>query len=146
MLIIETRLFFSEGSRCSKPKKSKKIINKNLLRYAFQNSRKDTQVFGTGFWTFHASRPSPKSCTSIGSSTISNTMIRTSRKINQTKDRKVKNKRGGWGPLGPLGSPPLLFLIFLSLVWLFFLDFLIILFDFVDFPIDVHDLGDVLEA
>ena len=48
--------------------------------------------------------------------------------------------------LGSLGSPPLLSLIFLSLVWFIFLDFLIILFDFVDFSIDVHDLGDVLEA
>ena len=48
--------------------------------------------------------------------------------------------------LGPLGSPPLLSLIFLSFVWFLFLDFLIILFDFVDLSIDVHDLGDVLEA
>ena len=67
-------------------------------------------------------------------------MIRKSRKRNQTKDRKIKNKRGGWGPLDPLGSPPFLLLIFL------FPDFLIILFDFVDFSIDVYELGDILEA
>ena len=73
-------------------------------------------------------------------------MIRKSRKRNQTKDRKIKNKRGG-DPRGPPGpQPPLLFLIFLSFVWFLFLDFLIILFDFVDFLIDVHGLGDVLKA
>ena len=47
---------------------------------------------------------------------------------------------------GAPGPPPLLFLIFLSFVWFMCLDFLIILFDLVDFSIDVHDLGDVLEA
>ena len=48
----------------------------------------------------HASRTSPKSWTSIERSTKSNKMIRKSRKTNQTKDRKIKDKRGG-GPQGP---------------------------------------------
>ena len=48
----------------------------------------------------HASRTSPKSWTSIERSTKSNKMIRKSRKRNQTKDRKIKDKRGG-DPRGP---------------------------------------------
>ena len=46
---------------------------------------------------------------------------------------------------GVPGVPPSLVLD-LSIFCFLFLDFLIILFDFVDFSIDVHELGDVLEA
>ena len=68
-------------------------------------------------------------------------MIRKSRKRQQTKDRKINYKRGG-----PPGASTPSLVLDLSFVWFLFLDFLIVLFDFLDISIDVHDLGDVLEA
>ena len=47
---------------------------------------------------------------------------------------------------GAPGVPPSLVLDLSIFCLVYFLDFLIILFDFVDLSIDVHDLGDVLEA
>ena len=47
------------------------------------------------FVHFRASRTCPKPCKCIKKTTTSNKIIRKSRKRNRTKDRKIKNKRGG---------------------------------------------------